>query len=219
MAKKCLKCGCINPRQAEDPAPGDKCPMCGAFYDEPPLAVTVKCLKCGHIEKAMVHGDKCPKCRELYNEPTPALICCKCGYTRNDDDTAPDYECPKCGVIYLKAEAAIAQKNKVTAEKEAKEKIAAMKWAMEVADAEKEAKERSAKEKPTKERPTKEMRRVICQACGSDQITANTKGIGVRNALVGGFLLGGVGLLAGFAGRRKIIITCMNCGHHWGAGS
>ena len=36
--------------------------------------------------------------------------CVKCGYVRLPSDTAPDYECPKCGVIYAKAEAAIAAK-------------------------------------------------------------------------------------------------------------
>lgn len=29
-------------------------------------------------------------------------ICPKCGYTRRPTDTAPDYECPKCGVVYAK---------------------------------------------------------------------------------------------------------------------
>lgn len=34
--------------------------------------------------------------------------CIKCGYVRQTTDPAPDYECPKCGVIYAKAEAALA---------------------------------------------------------------------------------------------------------------
>lgn len=34
--------------------------------------------------------------------------CVKCGYVRQTSDTAPWYECPKCGVIYAKAEAATA---------------------------------------------------------------------------------------------------------------
>lgn len=34
--------------------------------------------------------------------------CIKCGYVRQPTDTAPDYECPKCGVIYAKVEAALA---------------------------------------------------------------------------------------------------------------
>lgn len=29
--------------------------------------------------------------------------CPKCGYTRRNTETAPDYECPKCGVVYAKA--------------------------------------------------------------------------------------------------------------------
>ncbi|CAI07131.1 hypothetical protein [Aromatoleum aromaticum] len=35
--------------------------------------------------------------------------CPKCDYTRQPSDTVPDYECPKCGVIYAKAIAAMTQ--------------------------------------------------------------------------------------------------------------
>lgn len=28
--------------------------------------------------------------------------CPKCHYTRQPDDTAPDYECPRCGLVYAK---------------------------------------------------------------------------------------------------------------------
>lgn len=35
--------------------------------------------------------------------------CVKCGYERQPHDTGPDYECPKCGVIYAKAEAGAAR--------------------------------------------------------------------------------------------------------------
>lgn len=37
--------------------------------------------------------------------------CLKCGYIRELTDTAPDYECPKCGAVYAKVEAALTQKN------------------------------------------------------------------------------------------------------------
>lgn len=29
-------------------------------------------------------------------------VCPKCGYTRRPEDQAPDYECPKCGIVYAK---------------------------------------------------------------------------------------------------------------------
>jgi uncharacterized protein YbjQ (UPF0145 family) len=49
------------------------------------------------------------------------IVCPKCQYVRQPHDTAPDYECPKCGVIYAKA---IPVDNEVIKEKEAiKEKI------------------------------------------------------------------------------------------------
>lgn len=34
-----------------------------------------------------------------------SMTCPKCTYTRKPQDQAPEYECPKCGVIYAKAEA------------------------------------------------------------------------------------------------------------------
>lgn len=37
--------------------------------------------------------------------------CVKCGYVRQAIDIAPDYECPKCGVIYAKAESTAAQRS------------------------------------------------------------------------------------------------------------
>jgi predicted RNA-binding Zn-ribbon protein involved in translation (DUF1610 family) len=36
-----------------------------------------------------------------------ATICLKCDYERQPADSAPDYECPQCGVVYAKAKAAI----------------------------------------------------------------------------------------------------------------
>ena len=33
--------------------------------------------------------------------------CLKCGHQRQAGDTAPDYECPQCGAIYVKVKAAI----------------------------------------------------------------------------------------------------------------
>jgi hypothetical protein len=53
---------------------------------------------------------------------------------------------------------------------------------------------------------------VLCPKCGSNQITANKKGFSAGRAIAGDILLGPVGLLAGAAGRNKIIITCLNCG-------
>ena len=54
-----------------------------------------------------------------------------------------------------------------------------------------------------------------CPYCGSTYITANKKGFGLGKALVGGFLTGGVGLLAGFIGSGKVKCTCLKCGQEW----
>lgn len=56
---------------------------------------------------------------------------------------------------------------------------------------------------------------VKCPKCGSKQITANKEGFSGKKALVGGLLTGGIGLLAGCIGSKKIKITCLNCGHNW----
>lgn len=59
---------------------------------------------------------------------------------------------------------------------------------------------------------------IRCPKCGSPQLTANTKGYGLGNAAIGGVLLGPVGLLGGFVGSKKILITCLRCGHSWTPG-
>lgn len=57
-----------------------------------------------------------------------------------------------------------------------------------------------------------------CPKCGSAYLTGDKKGFGLGKAVVGGVLLGGVGLLGGFVGSRKIMVSCMQCGHAWEAG-
>ncbi len=57
-----------------------------------------------------------------------------------------------------------------------------------------------------------------CPKCRSTQLSADKKGFGAGKALIGGVLTGGVGLLAGFIGSKKIMITCLKCGHQWKAG-
>lgn len=59
---------------------------------------------------------------------------------------------------------------------------------------------------------------VACSKCGSTQFGSHTKSFSVRNALIGGFVFGGVGLLGGFVGSPAVRITCFACGHAWDAG-
>ena len=59
---------------------------------------------------------------------------------------------------------------------------------------------------------------IKCPKCKSTSITANKKGFGLGKAVVGGVLTGGVGLLGGFIGSNKIILTCLSCGHTWKPG-
>jgi hypothetical protein len=54
-----------------------------------------------------------------------AKTCIKCGYGRRDSDTAPDYACPHCGVVYAKAEAAHARQQALAAARAAAQAEAA----------------------------------------------------------------------------------------------
>ena len=59
---------------------------------------------------------------------------------------------------------------------------------------------------------------IKCPKCGSTQLTANKKGFGLGKAAIGGILTGGIGLLGGFIGSGKVVITCLKCGHSWKPG-
>ncbi len=57
-----------------------------------------------------------------------------------------------------------------------------------------------------------------CPKCGSSQISADKKGFGLGKAVGGGLLLGPIGLLGGLIGSKKVMVTCLKCGHQWEAG-
>lgn len=65
--------------------------------------------------------------------------------------------------------------------------------------------------------PVKE-KTVCCPKCGSTQLTANKKGVGLGKAAIGAFVAGPYGLVAGGIGKNKIIITCLNCGKQFKPG-
>lgn len=54
-----------------------------------------------------------------------------------------------------------------------------------------------------------------CPKCGSTSLSANKKGFGIGKAVVGAALTGGIGLIAGNIGAKKVIVTCLNCGNQW----
>lgn len=56
---------------------------------------------------------------------------------------------------------------------------------------------------------------ITCPKCNSAQLNSDKKGFGALKAIGGGLILGPVGLLAGFAGSKKIVLTCLKCGHQW----
>ncbi|MEM5768616.1 MAG: zinc ribbon domain-containing protein [Bacillota bacterium] len=57
-----------------------------------------------------------------------------------------------------------------------------------------------------------------CPKCKSTSLSAHKKGFGIGKAVVGAAFTGGIGLVAGNLGAKKVRVTCMNCGHQFFAG-
>lgn len=51
-----------------------------------------------------------------------------------------------------------------------------------------------------------------CPRCGSTSLSANKKGFGVGKAVVGAYVAGPIGLMAGNINARKVWVTCLKCG-------
>ena len=65
----------------------------------------------------------------------------------------------------------------------------------------------------------KEKQKLRCPTCNSTELTAQKKGFSGGKALGGAILTGGIGLLAGTIGSKKINITCMHCGYKFKPGN
>lgn len=59
---------------------------------------------------------------------------------------------------------------------------------------------------------------VQCPRCGSAQLDSGQHGYGAGKGAAGWLLLGPVGLLGGFFGSKRVIVTCLACGQKWEAG-
>jgi DNA-directed RNA polymerase subunit RPC12/RpoP len=57
-----------------------------------------------------------------------------------------------------------------------------------------------------------------CPRCGSTSLSGNKKGFGIGKAIVGSMLTGGIGLVAGNIGAKKVCVTCLKCGKQFKAG-
>jgi len=57
---------------------------------------------------------------------------------------------------------------------------------------------------------------ITCPACKAvNPFTTTNKGFGLGKAAVGGLMFGPVGLLGGFVGSNRAIVTCLKCGCRW----
>lgn len=85
----------------------------------------------------------------------------------------------------------------------------------EMLDKLRESHEKSVARQEKAKARREEKRTARCPRCGSTSLSANKKGFGIGKAVVGASLFGGLGLMAGNAGARKVWVTCLNCGHRW----
>lgn len=59
----------------------------------------------------------------------------------------------------------------------------------------------------------KQMEKVAkCPKCGSTSLSANKKGFGIGKAVVGAYVAGPIGLVAGNIHAKKVWVTCLKCG-------
>ncbi|MCB4239834.1 zinc ribbon domain-containing protein [Clostridioides difficile] len=75
-----------------------------------------------------------------------------------------------------------------------------------------------SKIRKAKEEKKEKEKIACCPACGSTSLTAHKKGFGIGKAVIGASLTGGIGLVAGNLGAKKIRVTCLNCGKQFWAG-
>lgn len=59
---------------------------------------------------------------------------------------------------------------------------------------------------------------IKCPRCGSSQLHSGEKGFSLGKAIAGDVLFGPIGILGGFIGSKKVMITCLKCGYKWEAG-
>ena len=57
-----------------------------------------------------------------------------------------------------------------------------------------------------------------CPKCRSTSLTANKKGFSATKGVIGLAVSPLAGAVVGGAGRNKVIVTCLKCGHQWKAG-
>jgi len=96
------------------------------------------------------------------------MECPKCQYVRKASDTAPDYECPKCGVIYAKFVPAVLEREAALRAKLAMRQAEKQPLPPVEAKEPQVIKEPPVKEPPLKKPPIEEPVRNVtnCPACG-----------------------------------------------------
>lgn len=69
-----------------------------------------------------------------------------------------------------------------------------------------------------KKRELNEQGVAYCPKCLSTSLSGNKKGFGIGKAIIGVAATGGIGLIAGNIGAKKVRVTCLKCGYQFWAG-
>lgn len=97
-------------------------------------------------------------------------------------------------------------------------KLAKLKQAQQQAQQQAQELERISEENKRRKQGLNSQGQMTCPKCGSTQLHAGKKPLSLKRAVVGTVLLNPVGGVIGAVTSKKLVITCMNCGHHWKAG-
>jgi predicted RNA-binding Zn-ribbon protein involved in translation (DUF1610 family) len=90
-------------QQSATPAPAARAPLSApaASHAARPAARKPSSAAAAPAAAVLAHGNSTKEKKPAASRPK-GKVCPKCRYERKRTDTAPDYECPKCGVIYDK---------------------------------------------------------------------------------------------------------------------
>lgn len=163
----------------------------------------------------------CPKCNASIDDDSK--FCVECGEKLPESIAlTKSKSCPNCGIVTASGnyctncgtnlyDDSLVSQNEPTRLQQAQLQF-------QVAQTKLQQQQLKVQEKQLKLQE-KQLKRVLqCPKCGSTSLSGNKKGFGIGKAVVGAWLVGPLGLVAGNIGAKKVRVTCMNCGYKFWAG-